>query len=236
MFWKKKAAATPTGGNVVTPAPGVAQPPAKKVEVPKSKAEKLAGPREIPQLLVKHLAAEKKIDADWARLLKAVVRRSPKGKEISDVRVFDDAEAMVKKVTVKDYTSLDAHPELIIYEGWFDEESKRVELVEKKKVVYKVPLFTETEIRQKIEGLSEPGSTVFFYMGRGPNFGGPLGRGAAVVELNPQYQGKHQKKYIVYTADVDGLEPVGKGNKLFATDKSKEISSWIKDAHHKRCY
>jgi hypothetical protein len=35
-------------------------------------------------------------------------------------------------VTVKDYTSLDGHPELILYEGWFDKKSMKVQIEEKK--------------------------------------------------------------------------------------------------------
>jgi len=111
-----------------------------------------------------------------------------------------------------------------------------VQLEEKKKVSYDVPLFTETEILQKIEALSEPGSTVFFYQARGPAAGGPLGRGAAVVELNPNYPGRKAKKYIVCTANVVGMEPVDKRQKLLESDKPKEIAKWIKEAHHKRSF
>jgi len=94
-----------------------------------------------------------------------------------------------------------------------------------------VTIFTKGEIQQKIEGLSEPGSTVFFYLAGSPSLGGPLGRGAAVVELNPNYPGKKQKKYNLYTADVEGTEPVGKGEKSYSSDKSKDIASWIKVRH-----
>ena len=215
MFWKKK--------------------PVTK-EPPKPKVEKLPGPKEIPGLVGKHLTAEYKMDPDLVPILKAVVCKSPRVEKAFDIRVFDESEAAANEVQIKDYTSLDAHPNLTIYEGWFDEESKRVQLEEKKKVSYDIPLFTETEIRQKIEGLSEPGSTVFFYQARGAAWGGPLGRGAAVVELNPNYPGKKGKKYIVYTANVVGMEPVGKGNKLFDSDKPKDLAKWIKDAHHKRMY
>ena len=204
MFWKKK---------------------------PAEEAEKLPGPKEIPGLVGKHLIAEMKMDSYFG--LKAVVRKSPKGEKAFDIRVFDPSEAAAKKVQVKDYTSLDELPDLTIYEGWFDEKSKRVEL-EKKRIIPDVTIFTEAEIQQKVEALTEPGSTVFFYQARGGASGGPLGRGAAVVELNPNYPKK--KKYIVYTADVDGMEPVGKGQKLFDSNKAKEIASWIKNAHHKRTY
>jgi hypothetical protein len=109
-------------------------------------------------------------------------------------------------------------------------------LEEKKKVNWDIPILAQAEIQQKIEAISEPGNTVFFYMATGGNNGGPLGMGAAVIELNPNYPGKKQKKYIVYTADVIDMQPVGKGNKLFDSDKPKEIGRWVKDGHHKRMY
>ncbi len=107
---------------------------------------------------------------------------------------------------------------------------------EKKKAGFDTPIFTEAEIRQKIEGLSQPGSTVFFYLARGPGHGGPLGMGCAIVELNPNYTEKKQKKYILYTTDVVDMQPVGKGQELLKSDKSKDMSRWIKEAHHKRMY
>jgi hypothetical protein len=214
MLWKKKAVTEKS---------------------PQPKVEKLPGPKPIPGLVGKYLIAEHKIDPNLVQILKAVVRRSPKVEKAFDCRIFDGSEAEASEVQIKDYTSLDEHPELILYEGWFDEESKRVELEEKKKVIFDVPLFTETEILQKIEALSEPGSTVFFYQARGPAVGGPLGRGAAIVELNPNYPTKG-KKYIIYTANVVGMEPVSKGEKLFDSSKSKDVAKWIKEAHIKRAY
>ena len=175
------------------------------------------------------------MDPDLVKLLKAVERKSTTGGTFN-IRVFDDSEAIAKKVQVKDYTSLDECPDLIIYEGWFDEGAKQVKLEEKKKVNWDTPIFTEAEIRQKIEALKEPGKTVFFYMGRGGKHGGPLGMGAAVIELNPNSPGKKQKKYIVYFADVIDMQPVGKGEKIFDSDKPKDIASWVKDGHHKRSY
>jgi len=96
-----------------------------------------------------------------------------------------------------------------------------------------VTIFTKAEIQQKIEALSEPGSTVFFYLAGSPSSGGPLGRGAAVVELNPNYPGKGQKRYIVYTDDVEGMKPTNKRRRMFDSDKSKEIARWIKERHYR---
>ena len=236
MFWRRKQVAGSPATTGATATAGV-KPSATKVEATlKPKVEKLPGPRQIPGLVEKHLIAEYKMDADLARILKAVVRASSTKEGVFNIRVFDESEALAKKIQVKDYTSVDEHPDLTIYEGWFDEKSRRVKLEEKKKISSDTTIFTEAEIQQRIEALSEPGSSAFFYMARGSTHGGPLGMGAAVVELNPNYPGKKGKKYNIYTADVVDMQPVGKGQKLFDSNKPKDIAHWIKEAHHKRMY
>lgn len=110
MFWKKKPE-----------------------EVKKEKAEKLPGPKEIPELAGRYLVVQLKKNPDWVWRLRGVVRPNPaKGKKAFDVRVFDEAQVAAKKVKVKDYNTFDEHPGLILFEGWFDKESMRAELVEKK--------------------------------------------------------------------------------------------------------
>jgi hypothetical protein len=125
---------------------------------------------------------------------------------------------------------------LILYEGWFDDETKLVKLEEKKNVNWNIPIFTQIEIQQKIEALRQPGDTVFFYMGRGSSHGGPLGMGAAVIELNPSYPGKKQKQYNAYRTDVIDMQPVREVRKVFDSNKAKVIARWIKEGHHKRIY
>ncbi len=200
------------------------------------KVEKLSGPREIPGVVLNYLSKELKLDIELMRLLKSTVRR--KGNEVRafDIKIFDEGDAAAYKIQVKDFTTLDAHPELVLWEGWFDEGTKKVELVEKKKFVQDVTLFSADEIQKKIEALTDQDSSAFFYMARGPATGGPLGRGSTVVELAQQVPGKKSKKYLVYAADVIDMKPAGKGEKLFDSDKSKDIAKWIKEAHHKRLY
>lgn len=196
---------------------------------------KLSGPKEIPIPLQNYLVAEQKMTPDLVRLLRAVQRKNANGTTF-DVRIFDESEALAKKVQVTDYTSLDERPDLIIYEGSYDDGAKQVKLEEKKKVNWDTPIFTPDEIQQKIEALKEPGSTVFFYTARGGNHGGPLGMGAAVIELNPNYPGKKEKKYNIYTVDVIDMEPAPKGTKAYNGDKPKEIARWVKSLHDKRAY
>ena len=93
-------------------------------------------------------------------------------------------------------------------------------------------IFSKAEIQGQIENLTKPGSTVFFFIAGSPCEGGPLGRGAAIVELNPNYPGKKQHKYNVYVSNVENDKPVGNKQLLFDTDKSKTVIEWIKERHH----
>lgn len=196
----------------------------------------LPGPSAVSTSVQKYLETEKKVDPETAALLKSVIKRSTDGHGPISIRIFDEADVLARKLKVKDYSTLDEHPELVLFEGTVDEASKTVKMEEKKPLSKQPPILSEAEIRSAIEALKEPGSTVFFYMAAGSTHGGPLGMGAAVIELNPQYPEKKQKKYNIYTADVVDERPVDKGQKLFSTDKPKEVASWVKNCHHKRTY
>ena len=108
MFWKKKAATS------------------------EPKVEKLKGPKDIPDIVGGHLVTDFNQNPDRVWKLKAVKRRRPENKNAFDVRVFDEIEATAKKVKVVNYYTLDEHPELILFDGWFDTEARQVQLEEKK--------------------------------------------------------------------------------------------------------
>jgi len=221
MFWKSKEAENTKAG---------------KVSEPAVKATKLHGPTSIPGLVATYLTTEMKEEPNWVNHLMMVMLPNHHGTEAFDIRIFDPEEASAKKVKVKDYTSLDQHPDLILYEGWFDKESKHVELTGKASLTasHNATIFSQDEILQKVESLNGTGNTVFFYLAGSPASGGPFGRGAGVVEVNPNYPGPKEKKYNLYADDVgDTGQPVGKRQKLFDSDKSKEIAAWIKERHHK---
>lgn len=194
------------------------------------KVVRLPGPKEIPAGVVKYLVAEKKLDAEWLQFVRSVTRANAQGQGLQDIRIFDPAEAEALKVQVKDFTTLEGHPELLMYEGTFNSATGVVQLEEKKKPEYDIKLFTQDEIKQKVEALAEPGSSVMFFMAAGPNSGGPLGRGCAIVELNT---GKG-KKYNVYTDNVVNMQPAGAKAKLWDSDKVKDVVNWVKQAHVKR--
>jgi hypothetical protein len=110
-FWEKKQEGTPPGG------PGVAKNP---------------GPKRIHESVGRFLVVRLQADPDWVWSLKEVERQRPEAKTVFDVRVYDERLAGSKNVIIKNYSTLDAHPDLILYEGWFDKKTMKVQIEEKK--------------------------------------------------------------------------------------------------------
>ncbi len=83
---------------------------------------KVSGPKDIPELAGRCMVVEGKKDPDWVWRLKGVVYPAGKKKTFY-CRVFDEAQATKAGVKVKDWNSLDGHPDLILWEGYFDKET-----------------------------------------------------------------------------------------------------------------
>ncbi len=133
MFWKKKQTATAPAG-----AGAAGAVPSMKVEVlPQPKAEmikavKLPGPRSVEEIVGRQIVVDLKQNPDWVWQLRSVVRQRTDGKHRFDFRVFDGAQVAEKKVKVRDFTSFDDHPEVVLYQGWFDKVSMEVHFEKKK--------------------------------------------------------------------------------------------------------
>jgi hypothetical protein len=196
------------------------------------KNTKLSGPKDIPEFVKKQITATAMIDSETLPFLKQVVKMREDNK-ITDLIIFDPAEADAAELTKQNYDIIKAVPELIVAEGWLNESEKKVELTVKKSA-QKIKFFTEQEILQQIEGLKDPGSSVFFYSNAGSGAGGPLGRGCAIIKLNADADGKKIKKYSIYAASVINMEPSKREVKIFDSDKPKEIAKWVANSHKAR--
>ena len=82
---------------------------------------KLPGPKEIPELVGRYMVVAEKKEPDWVWKLKGVVRQV--GKKEYYCRVFDEYKSSQAKFKVINWTSLDEHPELILWEGYFNKET-----------------------------------------------------------------------------------------------------------------
>ena len=95
------------------------------------KVVKLPGPKRIPEPVGRYLVVKLGKDPDWVWHLESVARQRPEGKHAFDIRVFDSSLAESKNVVVKNFNSLDAHPELILFEGWYDKKSMQAQIAAK---------------------------------------------------------------------------------------------------------
>lgn len=81
---------------------------------------KMPGPKQLPQQIGGYLVIKEKQDPDWVWSLKCVVRRYPQRKSQFDFRVFDPANAKQRGISIVNFKSLDAYPELILYQGFYN--------------------------------------------------------------------------------------------------------------------
>jgi hypothetical protein len=86
--------------------------------------EKLPGPKEIPELAGTYMIVEGK-DPDLVWQLKVVIRPAGKKKAFY-CRVFSEGQVAQAGVNVKDWTSLDNHPDLMLWEGYLHKETNTV--------------------------------------------------------------------------------------------------------------
>ena len=103
-----------------------------KAEAKNHLEEKLPRPKDIPPVVGMNLVTKFKRDPDWVWNLKAATMLKPDDKYVTLYRVFDPTQTGAAKVNVKDYRTLDSHPELILYEGWIHKKNKQFEIKDMK--------------------------------------------------------------------------------------------------------
>lgn len=92
--------------------------------------EKLSRPKDLPEAIGMHMVVSLKKNPDWVWTLKAVMLDKPDSRDEKNIRIYDPAKAAAARVIVKNYRSFDTHPELIVYEGWFNKKSRKFSINE----------------------------------------------------------------------------------------------------------
>jgi len=106
-FWQKnETSAAPSGGKI----------------------QRLSRPSDLPQEVGRYLVVDQGFDPDWVWSLKCVRKPKENAKTVFDVRIFSPGTLAQQGVKVRDYTSLDNHMELVIFAGWYDKETRNVQL------------------------------------------------------------------------------------------------------------
>ncbi len=90
----------------------------------------LPKPKEIPDQIGMHLVVNKKMDPDFIWSLKCALKPRTESRTTFDFRLFSPVSAQNARVIVSSYDALDACPELILFHGRFDRQSKQFEIVE----------------------------------------------------------------------------------------------------------
>ena len=88
--------------------------------------KKLPGPKEMPQSVGSYLVIKESMNPDLVWELKALILPRPNEKDSFDVRVYNSSKTSSNSVTVTDYRSLDNHPDLVIFEGWYNKKTHEV--------------------------------------------------------------------------------------------------------------
>lgn len=100
--------------------------------------KRLSKPKEIPEAVGRYLVVDLHEDPDSVWDLKIVERQQEQEGKVYDIRIFDPYKVGTQGMKITDYHSFDAHPELVLFEGWFDKKTRKLG-IEKRQGSGKVP-------------------------------------------------------------------------------------------------
>jgi hypothetical protein len=89
---------------------------------------KLAKPKDIPEPVGRKMVVGMKMDPDLVWSLKYVSRPSGERRSASEFRIFNPETARSRGVAVKNWTSLDALPDLILYSGNYEKSTNTIDI------------------------------------------------------------------------------------------------------------
>lgn len=101
----------------------------KKDDAPKT--SKRLRPRELPQDVGRHIIVNMNEDPDWVWGLRCVMKPVAGQETDFDIRIFNPAEAGSVAGGIKDYDTLDAHPDVVMFNGRYSKGTGKVQLVKR---------------------------------------------------------------------------------------------------------
>jgi hypothetical protein len=84
-------------------------------------------PSYIGKSMVEQLQKLPQSSNHWVRY-KAVIRKQPAKPNTYDIRIYDEWETEKKGAKVTNYNFFDSYPDLIQFTGWFEPQTKMVEI------------------------------------------------------------------------------------------------------------
>jgi len=92
-----------------------------------AKTSRSARPKDLPEVVGRKMVVSMKMDPDEVWALKCVSRPLEGRKKAYEFRIFNPNKAVNAGVAVKDWSSLEDRPDLILYSGCHDKETGSVE-------------------------------------------------------------------------------------------------------------
>lgn len=85
-------------------------------------------PKELPSRVGKYIVVDLKYDPDWVWSLRILTVPRGDEKTLVDFRIFDPEKARLQGLDLRDYNSLDSHPEAVLFEGWYNRRTWEMEV------------------------------------------------------------------------------------------------------------
>ena len=89
-------------------------------------------PRDLPEIIGRHLVVDRGMDPDHVWNLKAVMRPCEDSPTKRDIRIYNPAATDHSGIAIRNYDSLEIYQEMILFEGWFDKKTNQYEIRLKK--------------------------------------------------------------------------------------------------------
>ncbi|BBO75640.1 hypothetical protein DSCW_30570 [Desulfosarcina widdelii] len=89
-----------------------------------------ARPKDLPEVVGRKMVVSLKMDPDEVWALKCVSRPLEGRKKQYEFRIFSPNKAITSGVAVKDWSSLEDRPDLIMYSGQYNKETGSVDFSE----------------------------------------------------------------------------------------------------------
>ena len=82
----------------------------------------------MPDRVGRHLVTQLKEEPDWVWSLRGALRPKADEKDAFEIRIFNPEDAVRKGVAITNFNALDAHPDMILFTGWYKKNTDLVKI------------------------------------------------------------------------------------------------------------
>ncbi|THB81636.1 MAG: hypothetical protein D3926_01115 [Desulfobacteraceae bacterium] len=102
-------------------------------------AVKMSRPKELESRIGRMLVVDLNYEPDWVWRLRSVTKKRNGSNSGFNFRIFDPDLAQMKGINIVNFSSLDAHPKMIYFDGWYDKAAWEITINDKYKHIKSIP-------------------------------------------------------------------------------------------------